>query len=43
MQTFIYGAYILVWPLITLTMLVLICRATLRDWREAKRTDSDML
>lgn len=43
MQTLIYSAYILVWPLITMTMLLLICRRTIRDWRDAKRTNSDML
>ncbi|MFA5678839.1 MAG: putative transporter small subunit [Pseudomonas sp.] len=43
MQTFIYGAYILIWPLITLGMLGLIAYAVLRDFRDAKRNDTDMV
>lgn len=43
MQTFIYGAYILIWPLITLGMLGLIAHAVVRDFREARRNDTEMV
>lgn len=43
MQTFLYGFYILIWPAITLAMLALICNATLRDIREAKRENRDIV
>lgn len=43
MQTLIYGSYILVWPAITLGMLGMISYRVLRDYREAKRTNTDMM
>ena len=43
MLTFLYGFYILIWPAITLVMLALICGATLRDMREAKREHRDIV
>ncbi|WP_218278850.1 putative transporter small subunit [Pseudomonas sp. MYb185] len=43
MQTFIYGSYILVWPAITLGMLGMISYAVLRDYREAKRNNTDLV
>lgn len=35
-NVFIYGLYILIWPAITLAVLVLICTATYRDIKKAK-------
>lgn len=43
MQTIILGSYILVWPAITLGMLGMISYAVVRDFREAKRTNMDMV
>lgn len=43
METFIYGSYILIWPAITLAMLGVIASAVVRDYREAKRTDTEMV
>lgn len=43
MQTFIYGTYILMWPVLTLGMLGLIVHAVLRDFREAKRNNTEMI
>ena len=43
MQTFMYGAYVLIWPALTLAMLGLISHAVWRDYREAKRSGSDMV
>ncbi|HIZ50726.1 MAG TPA: putative transporter small subunit [Candidatus Pseudomonas excrementavium] len=43
MQTIILGSYILVWPAITLGMLGMISYAVVRDYREAKRTNMDMV
>ena len=38
-STFAYGLYILIWPAITLAVLVLICSATYRDIKRAKNND----
>lgn len=43
MQSFIYGTYILIWPMLTLVMLGLIVRAVLRDFRDARRNNSEMV
>ena len=43
MQTLILGSYILIWPAITLGMLGLIGHAVLRDYREARRSNIDMV
>src|SRR5690606_35143556 len=43
METIVLGSYILVWPAITLGMLGLISYAVVRDYREAKRTNVDMV
>lgn len=43
MQTFIFAAYILVWPVVTLGVLAVICRATLRDMRAAKRENRELV
>ena len=42
-STFIYGLYILVWPVITLGVLVLICTATYRDIKKAQRNNKDII
>ena len=36
MSTFAYGLYILIWPAITLAVLIFICTATYRDAKKAK-------
>lgn len=43
MSTFAYGFYILIWPAITLAVLVLICTATYRDAKKAKEENKDIL
>lgn len=43
MQTLIYGTYILMWPAITLAMLGLIVHAVLRDVRDAKDNDTQLV
>ncbi len=35
-NVFIYGFYILIWPAITLGVLILICTATYRDIQNAR-------
>jgi len=42
-NTFIYGLYILIWSAITLAVLVLICTATYRDIKRAKRDNKDIV
>ncbi len=42
-NVFIYGLYILIWPAITLGVLVLICTATYRDVKIAKRDNRDIV
>lgn len=42
-NAFIYGLYILIWPAITLGVLVLICTATYRDVKKAKRDNRDIV
>jgi hypothetical protein len=42
-NVFIYGLYILIWPAITLGVLVLICTATYRDVKSAKRENRDIV
>ena len=43
MQELIYGSYILIWPALTLVMLGLIVKAVLRDMREAKRNNAELV
>ncbi|WP_227368757.1 putative transporter small subunit [Halomonas sp. M20] len=43
MQTLIYGTYILIWPTITLAVLLLICSAVRKDIRAAKREKRDLV
>ncbi|MDX1466434.1 putative transporter small subunit [Halomonas denitrificans] len=42
-MTLLYGFYVLVWPALTLGVLVLICRAVLRDRRDAKREHRELV
>ena len=39
MSAFAYGLYILIWPAITLAVLILICTATYRDAKKAKEAN----
>lgn len=43
MQTLIYGTYILMWPTITLAMLGVIVHAVLRDVRNAKDNNTELV
>lgn len=43
MQELIYGSYILIWPALTLVMLGLIVKAVLRDVRDAKRNNVELV
>lgn len=40
---FIYGLYILIWPAITLGVLILICTATYHDIKKAQRDNKDII
>ena len=42
-STFLYGLYILIWPAITLVVLLVICGATYRDIKKAKRQNRDIV
>jgi|26BtaG_2_1085354.scaffolds.fasta_scaffold07982_2 hypothetical protein len=42
-NVFAYGLYILIWPAITLAVLILICTATYRDIKKAKRNNEDIV
>ncbi|WP_242678549.1 putative transporter small subunit [Psychrobacter pygoscelis] len=42
-STFAYGLYILIWPVITLAVLVLICTATYRDIKRAKNNNEHIV
>lgn len=37
MNTFVYGSYILMWPVMTLGVLALICGAVIRDSVQARK------
>ncbi|GGB47045.1 hypothetical protein GCM10011502_20470 [Oceanisphaera marina] len=37
------GAYILIWPALTLWILVVLCRAVLKDMRAAKKNNSELV
>jgi len=39
----VYGAYILVWPALTLGVLTVICTAVVRDVRKARKSDEDLV
>lgn len=42
-NVFFYGFYILIWPVITLAVLILICTATYRDIKKAQRDNKDII
>lgn len=39
----VYGAYILIWPAITLVVLGVICWAVVRDVRKARKSKEDLI
>ncbi|MBU3824552.1 MAG: putative transporter small subunit [Candidatus Oceanisphaera merdipullorum] len=43
MNEFTLGAYILVWPVLTLWVLVALCRGVLKDLRQAKQENRDLV
>ncbi|WP_217645434.1 putative transporter small subunit [Oceanisphaera psychrotolerans] len=43
MNDLILGAYILIWPALTLWILVVICKAVLKDVREAKKENRELV
>ena len=43
MSAFTYGLYILIWPAITLAVLILICTATYRDVKKAKAENKSIV
>ncbi|SJM72690.1 putative transporter small subunit [Psychrobacter piechaudii] len=43
MSAFAYGLYILIWPAITLAVLILICTATYRDIKKAKAENKSIV
>ncbi|WP_224750083.1 putative transporter small subunit [Halomonas sp. ML-15] len=42
-MTALYGFYVLIWPALTLAVLVVICRAVLRDHRKAKEERRELV
>lgn len=42
-MSLIYGAYILIWPALTLGVLALICHAVWRDIRTAEEEKRDLV
>ena len=42
-NVYVYGFYILIWPAITLAVLVLICTATYRDIKKARHNNKDII
>jgi len=42
-MTMLFGLYVLVWPALTLAVLVVICAAVLRDHRMAKKENREMV
>lgn len=43
MQTYILAFYVLVWPLVSLAVLVVIGAATLKDIRDARREKRELV
>ncbi|WP_218975815.1 putative transporter small subunit [Marinobacter piscensis] len=43
MSEMVYGAYILVWPTLTLGVLAVICGAVIKDAVQARNSDTDMV
>jgi hypothetical protein len=42
-MTTLFTLYVLIWPALTLGVLVLICRAVLRDRREAQKEQRELV
>lgn len=42
-MTALMGFYVLIWPALTLGVLIVICRAVLRDRRQARKEHRDMV
>ncbi len=42
-MTALYGFYVLIWPALTLGVLILIIRAVIRDRRKAKEEHRDLV
>nr|WP_240457949.1 putative transporter small subunit [Halomonas socia] len=42
-MTALYGFYVLIWPAITLGVLVVICRAVIHDRRKAKEEQRELV
>ena len=43
METWIFGAYILVWPVLSLGVLVVLSASVMRDLRTARREKRDLI
>ena len=42
-NVYVYGFYILIWPVLTLAVLILICTATYQDVKRARRQNKDIV
>jgi len=42
-MTLLFGFYVLVWPALTLAVLVVIMRAVLKDRADARRTNRELV
>ncbi|SDG42684.1 hypothetical protein SAMN05216571_11315 [Onishia taeanensis] len=42
-MTALFAFYVLIWPALTLGVLVLICRAVLRDRRDARQEQRELV
>ena len=42
-MTLFFALYVLVWPMLTLGVLLLICRAVLRDRRAARKENRELV
>ncbi|EHR62873.1 putative transporter small subunit [Saccharomonospora cyanea] len=43
METFLITAYILMWPLITLTVLAVLARGVVKDYRAARKSGNTVV
>lgn len=43
METMLFAFYVLIWPVVSLGVLAVICSATLRDIRAAKRENRELV
>ncbi|MGO2415378.1 MULTISPECIES: putative transporter small subunit [Cobetia] len=42
-MTLLFAVYVLVWPVLTLAVLVVICRAVARDRRSAREEERELV